>query len=168
MGGDARGLWWLTFERLRRDRLALAAAVPVLFIVLGCFLGGPLASLLLGHGPAAIFPGGVTRSDQPVGFWSRVPNVHYPDMTIHGTTLLVLGADGTIGRDELLRVIYGGQVTIEVAAFATLTALAIGVPMGAAAGYMGGRVDTAIVWLLVQQPLGQRRLTALHAPGSPS
>ncbi len=126
----------------------MAAAVLVLFIVLGCFLGGALASLLLGHGPAAIFPGGVTRSDQPVGFWSRVPNVHYPDMTVHGTTLLVLGADGTIGRDELLRVIYGGQVTIEVAAFATLTALAIGVPMGAAAGYIGGRVDTAIVWLI--------------------
>jgi peptide/nickel transport system permease protein len=147
-GADARGLWWLTFQRLRRDRLALAAGALVLLIVLGCFLGGPLVSLLLGHGPAAIFPGGVTRGDQPVGFWSRVPNVHYPDMTVHGTTLLVLGADGTIGRDELLRVIYGGQVTIEVAAIATLTALGIGVPRGAAGGYIGGRVDAVIVWLV--------------------
>ena len=88
-------------------------------------------------------------------------------MTVHGTTLLVLGADATIGRDELLRLIYGDQVTIEVAAFATLTALAIGVPMGAAAGYMGGRVDTAIVWQLVQQPLGQRRLTGVYMRQDP-
>jgi peptide/nickel transport system permease protein len=147
-GADARGLWWLTFARLRRDRLAVAAAGLVLVIVLGCFLGGPLTAHLLGHGPGAIFPGGVTRSDQPVGFWSRVPNVHYPDMRAHGTTLLVLGADSTIGRDELLRVIYGGQVTIEVAAIAVFTALLIGVPLGAAAGYMGGRTDAAIVWLI--------------------
>ncbi len=83
-----------------------------------------------------------------MGFWSRVPNVHYPDMSVHGTTLLILGADGTIGRDEFLRVVYGGQVTIEVGAIAVLTALLIGVPLGAAAGYMGGRVDAAIVWLI--------------------
>ena len=42
-----------------------------------------------------------------------------------GTTLLVLGADGTLGRDELQRLLYGGRVSLTVAVGATLLALLI-------------------------------------------
>lgn len=144
----ARGFWRLAGQRFVRDRLTMLATVCLAAIVVACFAGGPLLVELLGHGPGSIFPGAVHDTIQPAGFWSHVPNVHYPYARRYGTTLLVLGADGPLGRDELLRLLYGGQVTIEVAAIATLTACAIGVPLGAAAGYAGGRVDAALVWVI--------------------
>src|SRR5207249_4785110 len=56
----------------------------------------------------------------------------------------ILGADGTLGRDEFLRIIYGAQVSLEVAVFATVGAMLIGILLGATAGYFGGWVDTVI------------------------
>jgi peptide/nickel transport system permease protein len=60
------------------------------------------------------------------------------------TTLLVLGADGPLGRDEFLRVLYGGRVSLEVAFGAALLASVIGVTLGAIAAYFGGFVDSVI------------------------
>ncbi|MGN6379740.1 MAG: ABC transporter permease [Gaiellales bacterium] len=140
------GYWRLTFQRLRRDRLAVASAAVVLAVFLTCFVVGPLLTMMLGHGPDTIFPSAV-RGYQPVGVWTWVPNVDASG-NAHGTgsTLFILGADGTVGRDEFMRLAYGGQVTIEVAAFATLIAVGVGVTVGGAAGYLGGRVDGVVVW----------------------
>ena len=60
---------------------------------------------------------------------------------------MVLGADGTVGRDEFLRLLYGGQATIEVALGATLIGVTIGSILGTLAGYLGGRVDGVVVWV---------------------
>ena len=146
--GAARGFWRLAGRRLLRDRFAMAAVAVLAVILVACFIVAPVLVGLLGHGPGSIFPGAVRNTINPVGFWTRVPNVHYPYLQRHGTTLLVLGADGPLGRDELLRLLYGGQVTIEVAAIATAVACLIGVPLGATAGYVGGRLDAAVVWLV--------------------
>jgi peptide/nickel transport system permease protein len=140
------GYWRLTLQRLRRDRLAVASAVVVLAVFLVCFVVGPMLAMMLGHGPDTIFPGAV-RGYAPVGVWTWVPNAEATG-NVHGSgsTLFILGADGTVGRDEFLRLAYGGQVTIEVAGFATLIAVAAGVTVGGAAGYLGGRVDGVVVW----------------------
>ncbi len=53
-----------------------------------------------------------------------------------------LGADST-GRDELSRLLYGGQVSMMVAYFATLLAVFIGVFAGVTSGYFGGWIDFA-------------------------
>ncbi len=126
----------------------MAATGLLCAILIACFAGGPVMVELLGHGPGSIFPGAVHHTIEPVGFWTRVPNVHYPYLQRHGTTLLVLGADGPLGRDELLRLLYGGQVTVEVALIATVAACLVGVPLGAAAGYAGGRLDAVVVWIV--------------------
>ena len=45
-------------------------------------------------------------------------------------TLLLLGADGPLGRDLFLRLLYGAQTSLEVAVFATLGSVGLGVFMG--------------------------------------
>ena len=45
------------------------------------------------------------------------------------------------GRDMLARIIYGSQVSMGIGFVGSLTAMLIGISIGAMAGYMGGRVD---------------------------
>ena len=42
-------------------------------------------------------------------------------------TFFILGADGQLGRDEFLRLLYGAQTSLEVAVGATLLAMTVGV-----------------------------------------
>src|SRR5207244_12809507 len=60
------------------------------------------------------------------------------------TTLFVLGAANTLGQDEFLRLLYGAQVSLEVALLSTLGVMIIGVMMGSIAGYFRGWSDTII------------------------
>src|SRR5207244_7132360 len=59
-------------------------------------------------------------------------------------TLLLLGADSQLGRDEFLRILYGGRVSLEVAAGAAIVAILVGLVLGTLAGYFGGLVDAVI------------------------
>lgn len=55
-----------------------------------------------------------------------------------------LGSD-TLGRDVAAGLFHGARASLLVAASATVTALAIGIVVGALAGYCGGRVDRALM-----------------------
>lgn len=55
-----------------------------------------------------------------------------------------LGTDA-LGRDVLSRLIYGARISMSVAFVAILIILGLGVPIGAIAGYRGGRVDAVIM-----------------------
>lgn len=57
-----------------------------------------------------------------------------------------LGTD-YLGRDVLTTLVYGGRTTLLVGAVAALLSVAIGVVIGAHAGYYGGRVDAALMRL---------------------
>ena len=50
-----------------------------------------------------------------------------------------------LGRDIAAGLIHGARVSLLVGLVSTLAALAIGVPLGAAAGYAGGRTDDALM-----------------------
>ncbi len=56
----------------------------------------------------------------------------------------VLGTD-TLGRDLLVRIFYGGRVSLSVGLAATLVALTIGVVYGAVAGFYGGKLDSGMM-----------------------
>jgi peptide/nickel transport system permease protein len=55
-----------------------------------------------------------------------------------------LGTDA-LGRDVFAGIIYGARVSLLVGLVSTLAALVLGVPLGAIAGYFGGRVDDALM-----------------------
>ncbi len=59
----------------------------------------------------------------------------------------VLGTD-ELGRDHLSRLLYGGRVSLGIAFAAAFLSLAIGVAVGAFAGFYGGPLDDAIIWLI--------------------
>ena len=50
-----------------------------------------------------------------------------------------------IGRDILSRVIHGSRVSLEAGLFTVAVALVVGLPLGLAAGFVGGRVDDLIM-----------------------
>ena len=134
----ARTYWEQVWIRFRRDKVAIASGVFIIFLVLVAIFGGPIAASVLGHGPNDIFFAGVNDDLLPVGPWTHVAT---PD---GGTTLFVLGADGTLGRDEFLRILYGARVSLEVAVLSTIGVMSIGVLLGTTAGYFRGWIDTVV------------------------
>ncbi|HEY4347420.1 MAG TPA: ABC transporter transmembrane domain-containing protein, partial [Gaiellaceae bacterium] len=119
----ARGYWEQVWIRFRRDRVAIAGGVFIIFLIFAAFIGAPIAAHLLGHGPNDLFPaGGVDQTTLlPVGPWTHVTKAPYAGAGGHyGTTLFILGSDGITGRDEFLRILYGAQVSLEVAGIATI------------------------------------------------
>jgi peptide/nickel transport system permease protein len=55
-----------------------------------------------------------------------------------------LGADSRLGRDEMVRLMYGGRSSLLVGIGSALLATALGVVFGLLAGYRRGRLDTVI------------------------
>jgi ABC-type dipeptide/oligopeptide/nickel transport system permease subunit len=137
----ARGYWEQVWRRFRRDKLAIVGGLFVVFLILAAFIGGPLAAHWLGHGPNDQFiTTALDANGQPVGPFTHVSDMLDPNKKV----FLLLGADSTLGRDEFLRLLYGAQVSIEVAFFATFFSSLIGVTLGALAGYYRGWIDTVI------------------------
>ncbi len=146
----------LAWRRLRRDRAALVSAGFLVLLVLAVLPGAPLLGKLVGHGPNDLFPYAVDVALRPVGPWSHVPDTSFvpgidpktfkqtPPPAGTPRTLLVLGADGPLGRDELQRLLYGGRVSLTVAVGATLVALLIGTTLGTLAAFFGGWVDSVV------------------------
>jgi ABC-type dipeptide/oligopeptide/nickel transport system permease subunit len=136
---QARGYWNQVWRRFRGDRAALVAGCVIIVMLLAAFIGAPLASHLLGHGPNDVNPVNAVVDGKPVGPWTHVESLYGGS-----TQLYILGADGLTGRDEFLRLLYGAQVSFEVAVFSTLLGVLVGVVLGATAGYFGGTLDTVV------------------------
>src|SRR5438445_12010587 len=73
--------------------------------------------------------------------WRMVQRPFLPPFTL---SAVPLGTDA-LGRDVFAGIIYGARVSLLVGLVSTLAALAIGVPLGAVAGYFGGRIDDALM-----------------------
>jgi peptide/nickel transport system permease protein len=141
----ARGYWEQVWRRLRRDKVAIGSAVFIVFLFLAAFVGAPLAARILGHGPNEIFIGSnaIDADLLPAG---PLTSITYFDQLTgeQKETFFVLGASDELGRDEFLRLLYGAQVSLEVAVMSTLGVMIIGVLLGAIAGYYRGWIDTII------------------------
>lgn len=114
-------------QRFYRDAAAMTALIAIALLVLTAVLAPALISMI-GHGPNEQF--------RDIGL--SAGGVPLPP----GGTFL-LGTD-VVGRDLLVRLIAGTQVTVVVAMTCAGTALAIGVFIGMLAGYYGGVIDTVL------------------------
>ena len=151
-----RGQWALAWRRLRRDRVAVGCGVFLVLLVFAVGPGAPLYGKLVGHGPNDFFPYAVSVGLRPAGPFTvtwDTPEVagddpfalsHPPPPKGTGKTLLLLGADSQLGRDEFLRILYGGRVSLEIAFGAAFLAIVIGLVLGSIAGYFGGAVDAVV------------------------
>jgi ABC-type dipeptide/oligopeptide/nickel transport system permease subunit len=141
----ARGYWELVWIRFRRDHVAVASLVFIVFLFVAAFGLAPLFAAWLGHGPNDIFSAGGVQNYKPVGPWTWISTAPYPGASGHfPTQLLPLGADGALGRDLFLRLLYGARASLEVAVFATFLSVSIGIVMGLLAGFFRGWVDTVV------------------------
>jgi peptide/nickel transport system permease protein len=145
----------ITLRRFARDSWSLAAAVILGVVALASFAGGPLVSRAVGHNGYDQFPYAANLAEKPVGPWTWVPDLSSavgnsasgelaPPPAGTPKTFLILGADGPLGRDELIRVLDGGKTSLEIAIGGVLVALLIGIPLGVLAGYVGGLADAIV------------------------
>ncbi len=91
-----------------------------------------------------------------------------PIWTESGTWAHPLGTD-TQGRDYLSRLLYGARVSLSVGILATVLACVIGSALGIVAGYFGGKVDAAIMFIVtvrVSMPVILISLAVLAASGA--
>lgn len=108
-------LWHDAWLRLKKNKLAVFGMVTIAVVTVLCIVG-PWFSRY-GY------------EDQNLDLGASAPSAaHW------------LGTD-TLGRDLLVRLLYGGRVSLEVGLCATLVALTIGVSYGAFAGFFGGKRD---------------------------
>jgi peptide/nickel transport system permease protein len=124
---EGRSPLQLAWRRLRHDRVAMAsAAVIVLLVLIALF--APLIASAVGWGPdVQDRVNGTTSAGLPVG-----PNrLHW------------FGTDN-LGRDVLVRTVYGARISLLVGVVSTALATAVGVVVGLVAGYFGGAVDTVL------------------------
>jgi peptide/nickel transport system permease protein len=144
----ARGYWELVWIRFKRDKVAIASGIFIIVLVIVAFAGAPIAQHFIGHGPNDIF-GTETGAVEPTSLlpanpWTHIEYLAPPTYTHTNHDVLVLGAANRLGQDEFLRLLYGAQVSLEVAVLSTIGVMFIGVILGSIAGYFRGWVDTLI------------------------
>jgi peptide/nickel transport system permease protein len=78
-------------------------------------------------------------------FWTIPPEATSPAQALAGPSVVhPLGTD-ELGRDVLSRLLHGGRVTLLVGVAAMITALLIGVVVGAIAGFNGGWLEAVLM-----------------------
>ncbi len=112
----------LRLRRFRRHKLGVAGGVTLAVMLLACFASLPLTA---------------TRfDDQDLQNSLAAPSSANP-----------LGTD-ELGRDMLVRVLYGGVISISFGLLAAGLSVLIGVTYGAISAYAGGRVDSVMMRLV--------------------
>src|ERR1043165_7717863 len=128
-------LWRDTWRRLLKNKLAVFGLIVVILITIASIIGPLLIKKIFGFTPDYIPAENqqLVRSFPPF----TGPNGEF-------TWTHPMGTDNA-GRDQLARVLQGGQISLFVGIIATLVSLVIGVSYGAVAGYVGGRIDNLMM-----------------------
>lgn len=131
-------LWRDAWRRLLKNKLAVFGLIVVVFITFASVLGPTVIKRATGFAPDYI-PTNDTR------LIKSFPPFTGPNGEFSWTH--PMGTDNA-GRDQLARVLQGGQISLFVGIISTLVSLLIGVSYGAIAGYLGGRVDNIMMRLV--------------------
>jgi oligopeptide transport system permease protein len=119
-------LWSDAFGRLRKNKLAMVGLIMVGFVAFIAIFGTFLAPY--------------NYQDQDLA--AVVANKGQPLPPLSGGH--ILGTD-QIGRDLLSRLMDGARISMSVAIVVQIVVICIGVPIGAMAGWFGGRTDNVLM-----------------------
>lgn len=141
--GD-HGPWYLAYKRFLRNRLAVGFLV-LFFLIVVFVLAAPLWADNVAHtGPnqshtlEKLHVNGevrevVTPEGKPIGpQWFGADGKFF------------LGADSRLGRDEMVRLMYGGRTSLFIGIVSGLITTIVAVILGLLAGYYKGWVDAVI------------------------
>jgi peptide/nickel transport system permease protein len=127
--GRSAGFWSDALWRLRHDPTTVAA----LAVLAAMVLLAVSADVLSDH----FFRWSFSKQDLFSGY--AKPTLDDPAMW--------LGSD-SLGRSQVVRLLYGARVSLFIGTFATAVLLAIGLSLGIAAGYFRGWFDDLVVWIV--------------------
>jgi peptide/nickel transport system permease protein len=131
------GPYQLAWRRLRRNKGALFFGAIFLVLVVLCLLAPVYASDVAHTGPDENH---ITEQLRIGGKLTYVVNTIGLPIGPTWRSKFFLGADPN-GRDEAVRLLYGGRNSLEVGAVATLITMALATIIGILAGYIRGIVD---------------------------
>jgi len=129
-GRSPRQLFW---TRFKRDKVAMLGALVVILLIFAAIMAPVFAEHIAHHGPNDINTKLTNEFSIPV----IGPGIHY------------WGGVDDLGRDVFVRTLYGAQTSLEVAIGATFIAVVVGIALGLAAGFYGGKIDIEQVHNLV-------------------
>ena len=112
-------LWHDAWLRLRKNKLAVFGGGALIVITLFCLVGPWLSPY--------------TYEQQDFAQYAKAPSAQH-----------WFGTD-KLGRDQMTRIMHGGRISLGVGICATLVSLTIGVLYGALAGFIGGKMDAAMM-----------------------
>ncbi len=123
----SQSFWHHAFRHILRDKLTMLALFFLVLLSLACLFAPPIVEGTLDLDP--------TRT-------SVVDRYKKP-----GTDGFILGTD-QLGRDQFIRLLYGGRVSLAIGYLASLFTIIIGVTIGLISGFYGGAVDDVINWFI--------------------
>jgi oligopeptide transport system permease protein len=128
-----RGIYRDAVRRFFRNKLAIVGlAMVILLLVLAIFADDAIIAVPLGREP------------KPLIAHTAYDKIFYGPVGAFPSAQYWMGTDLT-GRDFFSRVVHGARISLTIAILAQLIAFGIGIPLGALAGWKGGRVDFVIM-----------------------
>ena len=129
---EGRSLGQIAWARFKRDKVAVAGGIVVIFLLLVAIAAPILKSFgvidTTSFNQNLIDP----TFSRPTGFFGGISWAH------------PFGVEPINGRDLLARTLEGASNSLLIALLATVLSMVIGVVLGLLAGYAGGWVDTLI------------------------
>ncbi len=119
----AQSYWSESWERLRGNRLGIAAGVLIILMALVAVAAPMISQLITHYGPSQQDLSSTFLHPRP-GHW--------------------LGSD-ELGRDTLTRLVYGARVSLGVGFLTVAMALTVGATVGLVAGFYGGLIDDVLM-----------------------
>jgi ABC-type dipeptide/oligopeptide/nickel transport system permease subunit len=140
-----RGLYWDALYRFTRNKLAIVGSITVFLIfMLAIFADDAVIAVFLNRDPQPL----LARTPYDKIFFG--PSGAFPTFHVDGQFPFIhigdywMGTDLN-GRDLYSRVVFGTRTSLTVGILAQLVAFSIGIPLGAIAGWRGGKSDFLIM-----------------------